>query len=134
MMMHLMASRVTNNRSAPSPWIYLVAAPIVYVMATAFANDPSRMGDRSRAADMTLPVFIVIGLVMTSLMVGVWALSRFRYRTPTVLLQVSVVWIGGLLYVLDIRTHVSAWDLAEDGGLLLTALLQLLPGRSPERI
>ncbi len=119
-----------GDSDSTNPWIYLVAAPIVLVMAVALVNDPGRIGEVSGAADMSAGVYIVIALVMTALMGGVWALSRFRYRTVVVLFQIAVVWVGGLLHVIDVRNHVSWWDLAEDGVLLVSTLLQLVPGGS----
>ena len=116
------------HRSSPGPWAFVCAAPVVLLMAVALVNDPQRLGDPSSANDAPLPALIAVAVVVTGLLGGVWAFSRFRYRTEVALTQVAVVWIGGLLYGFDVRTHVTGWDVAEDAVLLLTTLLQLVPG------
>jgi hypothetical protein len=119
-------TRSSSRRAAPRPWIYLFAAPIIWVMATALVDDQREIGEP--AADVPLPALIAILFGMTTLMAAVWAFSRFRYRTVVGLFQVAVVWVGGLLFAVGIRTHVTFWDVTEDAVLLVTTLLQLLPG------
>ena len=115
-------------RSFPGLWTFVCAAPVVLLMAVALVNDPRRLGDPSSANDAPLPALIAVAVVVTGLLGGVWAFSRFRYRTEVALTQVAVVWVGGLLYGFDVRTQVTGWDVAEDAVLLLTTLLQLVPG------
>lgn len=109
--------------------LYVLASPIVVLMGKSLVNDPGRIGSSPAASGMPMPAFIVVAGLLTALLVGVWALSEFQFRTPTLLFQVAVVWIGGYLYQNGVRQEVSAWDVAEDVVLLSTTLLQLLPAR-----
>jgi hypothetical protein len=111
-----------------------LAAPVVLIMASALIKDPGRIGEQSSASGMPMVFFVVIATLVSGLMVGVWVLSTFRLRTPVMVAQVCVVWIGGFLYQQGIRQEVTAWDVAEDVFLLATTLVQLIPGsRHPRR-
>ncbi len=123
-----------RTRSPRARWagriaLYVLASPIVVLMGKSLVEDPGQIGRSPAASGMPMPAFVVVAGLLTALLVGVWALSEFRLRTPTLLLQVAVVWVGGYLYQNGVRQEVSAWDVAEDAVLLSTTLLQLLPGR-----
>jgi hypothetical protein len=121
------AARAPRGRW-PSPWIYLLAAPVVALMVTALVQDPGRLGNRSSVAG-ELTGIVGIATVVTGLLVGVWALSRFQRRTWVLVVQLVVIWAGGLLYGVEVRSDVTYADLAEDAVLLLTTLTQLVPRR-----
>jgi hypothetical protein len=107
--------------------LYVLASPIVVLMGKSLVEDPGRIGTTPGATGMPMPAFVVIAGVITAVLLGLWALSEFRFRTPTLLVQVAVVWIGGYLYQDGVRQEISAWDVVEDAVLLATTLLQLLP-------
>ena len=73
-----------------------------------------------------------VAAILTAILVGVWALSKSRFRTPLLAVQVAVIWGGGLLYAFEVRTEVSAWDVAEDAVLLATTLALVIPRRRSE--
>jgi len=106
---------------------YLVALPVLGLMTKALLSDPGRIGEQTGASGMPMPAFVVIATGITALLVGVWGLSEFRFRTPVLLFQIAVVWIGGLLYQQGVRQEISGWDVAEDAVLLGTTLTQVIP-------
>lgn len=109
--------------------MWVLAAPIVFIMGSALIKDPGRIGSESSASGMPLPAFIAIAATVSALMVGVAVCSEFAHRLPVLVVQVVVVWVGGLLYQQELRVDVTLWDVAEDAVLLGTTLLQLIPHR-----
>lgn len=118
----------TSTTGRPSAWIYLLAAPVIALMAFSAIRDPGRIGQPAGVAGDVV-VVVVIASFLCAILLGVWGLSCFKFRTAVFILQVVVVGCGGLLYALEVRTEVTGLDLAEDLVLLATTVAQLLPGR-----
>lgn len=123
------APSTKSRRTWPRLGRYVLAAPVVALMAVALLNDPGRLGESSSAADMPVAGFVGIAGVMTALFAGMWAMSEYRHRTIIAISQVAVVWLGGLLFVTGVRTETTLLDVAEDVVLLATTLLQIIPVR-----
>jgi hypothetical protein len=111
-------------------WSYLCATPVLVVMVTGLRDDTGRLGETSSASTAPMAALVVVLTGMSLLLGAVWSGSRFRYRSPVLVAQVAVVWVGGLLYGSGVRMTVTGWDLAEEVVLLVTTLLLLLPGRT----
>lgn len=109
--------------------MWVLAAPVVLIMGSALLKDPGRIGSESSASGMPLVAFVAIAATVSALMAGVAVCSDFAYRLPVLVVQLVVVWVGGLLYQQEIRVDVTIWDVAEDVTLLGTTLLQLIPRR-----
>ena len=111
-----------------NPWIYVLAAPILVLMAVSLIRDPARVGQASSVSGDVAGV-LKIGVVLTAILVGVWVLSQARFRTAVLVAQIGALWVGGLLYASGVRTEVTGWDIAEDAFFLITTVAQLIPGR-----
>lgn len=100
-------------------------------MCSALVNDPGRVGTRSSAAGESVLAIGSVAYLLTVLLVLTWCFSTFRWAGAVVLVQVAVVWVGGLLYSYEVRVDTTWWDVGEDAFLLATTLLQLVPGSRP---
>lgn len=113
-------------------WLAFVgAAPLVALMVTALVNDPGRIGTRSSASGESVLVIGTLAYLLMIFLVLTWCFSTFRYATLLLLLQVVVLWTGGLLYSYEVRVDTTWWDVGEDVFFLVTTLLQLIPGSRP---
>jgi hypothetical protein len=99
-------------------------------MVSALFHDPGRVGSRSSAADMTTLGLSSVAYILSVFLVVTACFSTFQHRIPLAAVQVTGVWLGGMLYASGVRVETTWWDVTEDAFFLVTTLAQLWPGHA----